>query len=208
MDDKKPVGVQAKPANLENAYIMVAGFYGVGKTTAANKIGGKLGYVVYSTDQMRRELGIGVHDNADSTKIWSTIYGRVAERLREGEGAIVETTYFGSRTRLYDYMMTMVNQIPTIVVEVHCPDDVLLKRLEARGHNFKNINADKPQNYEEDIRRMKEKWEPLSNEIATYGPWVEHVSFLRYDNSANQIQDLLVRDNAKALVETIEEALL
>ena len=72
-------------------FIMLAGLPGSGKSTYAEELVRKEGFVVHSSDKIREELG-DVNDQSKNEQVFTILHKRIKEDLRSGKNVIYDAT--------------------------------------------------------------------------------------------------------------------
>ena len=126
--------------------IAICGLMGTGKTSLARALAPRLGADVLSSDIVRKELagispeeprheawGQGIYGAAFSRRTYEALHQRAAERLREGTLVILDASYREAASRARARETAEAAGARFLLLETRCPDDVVRRRLAARG---------------------------------------------------------------------------
>ena len=80
-------------------FIMLAGLPGSGKSTYAEELVRKEGFVVHSSDKIREELG-DVNDQSKNEQVFTILHKRIKEDLRSGKNVIYDATNLNRKRRV------------------------------------------------------------------------------------------------------------
>ena len=93
--------------------IMLVGFPGSGKTTFANKSG----FIVHSSDELRKELYGDVNDQSHNTELFQELHKRIKYDLSNGRNVVYDATNLNKKRRI-----TFLNGLSNI----HCYKECIL----------------------------------------------------------------------------------
>jgi predicted kinase len=128
--------------------IAICGLMGTGKTSLARALAPRLGAEVLSSDLVRKELagigpeeprreawGQGIYSEAFHRRTYEALHQRAAERLRGGGGALVilDASYREAAWRARARETARAAGAGFLLLETRCPDDLVRRRLGARG---------------------------------------------------------------------------
>lgn len=89
--------------------IMMCGLPGCGKTSVAKKISEKYGYVVYSSDEIRKKLYGDTNDQNHNTEVFEELHKCIIQDLKAGKNVIYDATNISSKRRRH--FLSMLNKI-------------------------------------------------------------------------------------------------
>jgi uncharacterized protein len=123
----------------EARLVLVGGIPGSGKTTLANRIGEDYGFVVLSSDEVRRDLGLRRADIGDRAyepavvaQVYDELVARGATLLAHGASVVLDATWTsdGARERARE----MAVRARARIIEVRCdaPAEVCRRRIADR----------------------------------------------------------------------------
>jgi hypothetical protein len=126
--------------------VAIGGLMGTGKTALARALAPRLGADVLSSDVVRKELagigleeprreawGEGIYSEAFHRRTYEALHQRAAERLRGGALVILDASYRESAWRGRARETARAAGAGFLLLETRCPDDVVRRRLAARG---------------------------------------------------------------------------
>ena len=114
--------------NLPELY-MTIGIPGSGKTTFAKTHG----IPVYSSDDIRDELGLDPNKKEDNQKVFNELHKRVIGALNDGQSVIYDATNL-SRKRRMSFLKQINIPVAKIAVLFTTPIDICIKRDSQREH--------------------------------------------------------------------------
>jgi len=161
--------------------LVVMGHIGTGKSTLANRLAKELGWEVFSSDRIRKELfGIPLHGRskenirswlyakATKNRIYNVLFQHARKHINERKSLILDAT-FGRRS----YRDRLRKQLGDLgvsycFIETDASDDVVKKRLSKREQKKDEISDARLENFD----TLKRLYEPpseldLSTIIAT-----------------------------------------
>lgn len=125
--------------------ILVGGLPGTGKSTLAGGLAERLGFVLLSTDEMRREIaagrrlrtgpsafGQGLYSPAEVARVYRELLGRARVALRMGESVILDASWRDAAER--EAARRVAERTAGELVELECvaPPRLALERIGAR----------------------------------------------------------------------------
>jgi aminoglycoside phosphotransferase family enzyme/predicted kinase len=126
--------------------VAICGLMGTGKTSLGAALAPRLGADVLSSDVLRKELagirpeephheawGEGIYGEVFHRRTYEELHQRAAERLRAGKVVILDASYRQAAWRARAREMARAARSPFLLVETRCPDDLVRRRLAARG---------------------------------------------------------------------------
>jgi uncharacterized protein len=133
--------------------LIVMGRVGSGKSTLARSLGGELGWEVFSSDRLRKELaGVPLYARggeperrrlyarAMTDRTYATLERHAVEEVRQRRGVVIDAT-FASRRRRDQLRRTFDRAgIAFCFIETRAPAATLKRRLAARAHSTGEIS--------------------------------------------------------------------
>lgn len=112
--------------------IMMCGLIASGKSTKAQELAREYGATVFSSDALREEIFNDVNDQEHNRELFTELYRRIKECLRNGKSAIMDATNISYKKRM-DFLRQLQN-IPCekICVLMATPYEECLKRNSER----------------------------------------------------------------------------
>lgn len=130
------------------ALLMVGGLMGVGKSTLARRLAHELGWVVLSSDAVRKELagitltqlqdapyGQGIYTQGWSERTYRAILERAEKTLATGRSVILDASFGRQSDREAVARLAASRHVSAWFVECGCPREVALLRLASRWRN-------------------------------------------------------------------------
>ena len=111
---------------MKNELIFLIGPPGCGKSTYAKENFSKDGYIILSSDEIRKEL---LQDEADQTQnnlIFDTLYKRMNDALMDNKNVVIDATNINIKNRGYVFSNLKVSAIKTALV-FDTPKEVCIK---------------------------------------------------------------------------------
>ncbi|MCX5996874.1 MAG: AAA family ATPase, partial [Chloroflexi bacterium] len=153
LKDKDPIVKEARLYfNLAYKYacrkpvvIIVTGLIGTGKTTAAGKIGQGLGYTIFSSDVVRKELaGVpagerhyddfssGIYSPEFTQKTYAELLKRTRALLKNGQSVIIDASFKKRADRMAVQRLADESGAGFLAVECVADEGAIQRRLERR----------------------------------------------------------------------------
>jgi aminoglycoside phosphotransferase family enzyme/predicted kinase len=147
------LGLRYAVCGSESAVLIVMGHAGSGKSTLARSLGRELGWEVFSSDRVRKELaGVPLYTRggkaerrrlyakAMTSRTYTALLCRALDQIRQQRGVILDAT-FGSR-RERDRIRKALRRVGVAFcfVETRAPRRTLQQRLAARAHAHGEIS--------------------------------------------------------------------
>lgn len=130
---------------LQPMLLTTTGLMGTGKSTLAEGLAQSLGAALLSSDVMRKELagiapgehryvpwGKGVYSAEATESTYQALLASARVPLQEGKAVILDASFRETRWRQEARRLAERFGIPFRIVECHCPDEVVRRRLEER----------------------------------------------------------------------------
>jgi len=124
--------------------LVVMGRVGSGKSSLATELSRELGWTVYSSDRIRKELaGVPLTKRGDARarrrlysptmtrRTYEALFVAAESELTAGRGVILDATF--SRAIHREHVIRRLRG-PTLFMEAHAPDRTIRKRLRERDH--------------------------------------------------------------------------
>lgn len=116
----------------EPLIIMMMGFSGTGKSYTARNIAKINGYLILSTDRIRKNSGLTGNYSKDTiNSVYKEMIKTATELLRKGRSVILDATFSKYRYRKFCYENAGAVPIHLIECRVH-KEETILKRLRIR----------------------------------------------------------------------------
>ncbi len=144
----------AAPPGDRPAVVAVSGLPGTGKSTVARHLARAHGFLVLSSDRVRKELagldpehragappGEGIYAPGWTTRTYDALFDRAIEVVRRGARVVLDATFGdeGHRRRLADLALEL--GVPSAVLVCSVPDEVALARIAARRGDASDADA-------------------------------------------------------------------
>lgn len=182
--------------------IVLCGLPGTGKTEASKKLARYLLWLKYiSQNDIRREFGMKKMPKTQDA-VLREIDCRTGEYLRNDIGVVFDSVnrYLFRRQQMYG--VASCSKARVITLEVVCPEKVAKKRIMCRPPADGLVSdSNDPKVYD----KLKSEWEDVMADFKRFGS--NHVSYIRYDSCANQIERVLERRGTKGFISIIEKIL-
>jgi uncharacterized protein len=134
--------------------VLVGGLPGTGKTSLAGKIAGQLGWVVVSSDRIRKELaglepdqpapaefGAGIYSQTWTDRTYAELLTRAAGLLSMGESVLVDATWSSPAHRQAAAAAAAQEQADLVQLECVTPEQVAASRLVSRAADASDATA-------------------------------------------------------------------
>lgn len=114
--------------------VLVGGLPGTGKSTLAAALGDVVGAVVLRSDEVRNELtgGVGVYDEATTTRTYVTVLDRARALLGLGESVVLDATWHDPRWRAAAADTATDGVAELVELECRAPVEVMASRIATR----------------------------------------------------------------------------
>jgi aminoglycoside phosphotransferase family enzyme/predicted kinase len=125
--------------------VAVAGLSGTGKSALASVLQTRTGFVHINSDVVRKRLAglaaetrvsaayeSGLYSAEHGRRTYAAMLAAAAEHLRAGRGVILDATFQHRADRDAARGLARTHAVPFLLVECHCREDELRRRLEAR----------------------------------------------------------------------------
>ena len=80
-------------------FVMMCGLPGSGKSTYADELARKEGFIVHSSDKIREELG-DVNDQSKNEQVFTILHKRIKDDLRSEKNVIYDATNINRKRRV------------------------------------------------------------------------------------------------------------
>jgi len=169
--------------------IIVNGNSGSGKRTVSKFLEERLtDYHRFSPDDTRREMGKVDYDPRDTHEVLVRMYGEIGDILENDGGVIVHSHYKTSGGRQIVYDIASEYNVPVLLIECQCPEEVAKERVMARPQKDElHCPPTDPAVYD----RLAAIWEETEQDFD--GNRNKHVSWIRYDSENSTVETKLVR---------------
>lgn len=127
------------------ALYITCGLMGSGKSTLAEQLGFELGIPLFSSDATRKRLagvssdtraddafGSGLYTPAATAATYAELLRLAGDSLRRGKGAIIDASFIRRADRDAAAGLAHCHGVPLVIIEAHCPHDLLMRRLAER----------------------------------------------------------------------------
>ena len=94
---------------------MMCGIVGSGKSTSAQKISDETGAIIFSSDELRKEMFGDVNEQNKNDELFRELHKRIKECLKSGNNAIYDATNISSKRRC-----SFVQELNKIECEKRC----------------------------------------------------------------------------------------
>ena len=122
--------------------LLVGGLMGVGKTSLARRLAHELGWALFSSDAIRKELagldtgtpqdvpyGQGIYSREWTARTYQTMWERAAAALAQGRSVILDASFARRSDRQAAAALARAANATASFVECVCPREVALARL-------------------------------------------------------------------------------
>jgi len=116
-------------ANPPTMYMLI-GIPGSGKSTFANT----LGLPIFSSDNIREELGLDPTKKEDNNKVFEELHKRIIDTLSSGQSAVYDATNLNRKRRMSFIKQIERFQIVKVAVLFSTPINICVKRDSKREH--------------------------------------------------------------------------
>ena len=133
---------------------LVGGLPGTGKSTLAEKLADQLGWVVLSSDRVRKELagleqdqpaaagfGTGIYAQTWTDRTYAELLNRAGELLSMGESVIVDATWSSEAHRQAAAAIAAHREAELVQLECVTPQEVAATRIAGRAGNASDATA-------------------------------------------------------------------
>jgi hypothetical protein len=126
------------------ALVVVAGLSGTGKSAVASALSERTGFAHINSDVVRKQLAglaltaragttTGLYSETHSARTYDAMLATAATHLAAKRGVIIDATFQLRRGRDAARALAAAQQVPLLLVECHCPEDVVRRRLAERA---------------------------------------------------------------------------
>ncbi|MGD0948755.1 MAG: AAA family ATPase [Candidatus Binatia bacterium] len=125
--------------------VMIAGLSGTGKSAVAGVLAARTGFVHINSDVVRKRLAglaaesrviaayeSGLYSPEYSRRTYAAMLAEAAELLGAGRGVVFDATFQRRTDRDTVRALAHKHAVPSLLVECHCREDEVRRRLEAR----------------------------------------------------------------------------
>lgn len=158
---------------MQTTLIVVTGLPGVGKSFIADKIAERIDARIIRTDEIRKEIagippeenryeefGEGIYDKEMGEKTYLEVIERARDCLKGGRSCIMDATFSKRRYRDLAFDLAGELEIPFLIVECTCPEEVVIERINSRMEGGKSISDATISIY----KKMKERFEKIEED--------------------------------------------
>lgn len=158
---------------MQTTLIVVAGLPGTGKSFIADKIAERIDARILRTDEIRKEIagippeeeryeefGEGIYDKEMDRKTYLEVIERARDCLKEGGSCILDATFSKRRYRDLAFDLAGELEIPFLIVECTCPEEVVIERINSRMEDGRSISDATISIY----RKMKDRFEKIEED--------------------------------------------
>ncbi len=134
--------------------VLVGGLPGTGKSSLAGEVAGQLGWVVLSSDRIRKELagvepdqpvaaefGTGIYAAAWTDRTYAELLNRAAELLAMGESVLIDATWSSAAYRQLAAAIAAQEQAEFVQLECATPREVAAVRIAGRAGDASDATA-------------------------------------------------------------------
>lgn len=135
--------------------LIVRGLMGTGKSTIAKKLAVALGADLLQTDWIRRQLfnspgtnaeyGEGIYAEDGRRKVYDEMFSRTESALCDGGSVILDGTFLTAELRQRAASIAANHQAGFLIVNCHCPDDVVRQRIADRQAAGESASEARPE---------------------------------------------------------------
>ena len=138
---------------MQTTLIVVAGLPGVGKSFIADRIAERIDARILRTDEIRKEMagipqnekryeefGDGIYDKEMGEKTYLEVIRRARDCLSGGRSCIMDATFSERKYRDLAFDLAGELEIPFLIVECTCPEEVVIERINSRMEGGKSIS--------------------------------------------------------------------
>lgn len=151
-------------------FTMIVGIAGSGKSTYAKKLSDEIGAIVFSSDELRKEMFDNVGDREHNNEVFIELRKRIKECLKSGKNAIMDSTNLSSKRR-----RSFVQELNKVDCEKRCV--IMATPYEQCIENNKNRDKKVP---EHEIEKMYRHW----NTPAMFEKW-DNIEVVYWEGSEN-----------------------
>lgn len=183
--------------------IVLCGLPGTGKTKVAIKLAEKLvNFIIIDQNKIRRDYFGMKRMPKTQERVIREIDRRTARYLNADFGVIFNSVnrYMFRRQQMYGVASCCGAKV--VVLEVVCPEKVSKKRMSERPKSDGLLSDPRDARVYD---KLKSEWDDVM--IDFKHPGSDHVSYLRYDSHANQMERVIERRGMRGFISTIESIL-
>ena len=158
---------------MQTTLIVVAGLPGTGKSFIADKIAERIDARILRTDEIRKEItgippeenryeefGEGIYDKEMGEKTYLEVIMRARDCLKGGRSCIMDATFSERKYRDLAFDLAGELEIPFLIVECTCPEEVVIERINSRMEDGKSISDATISIY----KKMKDHFEKIEED--------------------------------------------
>ena len=133
--------------------IITTGLMGSGKSTLAKAMSSRLKANLFVSDSIRKELahvapdehrfdawGTGIYSSEFHRRTYETLHNRALSKLEDGAIVILDASYGAKAWRAQAHKLARKAGAAFFILETHCPENVVRRRLELRRQQKGSIS--------------------------------------------------------------------
>jgi predicted kinase len=132
-----------------NFLLVLCGLPATGKTGVARMISRIKDYPILQSDLIRKEIirtddifnGKVASDEQNRLRVYDLMFDRIDEVLEKHLGLILDATFFLQLLRVRAAGAAVTHQLPLIIIETVCPQEVAIRRIQGRNKINYESNA-------------------------------------------------------------------
>jgi predicted kinase len=138
--------------------ILFCGLPGVGKTTLARSVASLIDAPLLSSDKIRKEMiYYPTYSNSERRLVYVVLVLLAKYLSGAGLDCILDATFNRERSRIEVKEKLSQNDVRLFVIECMCPEDVIIRRLRERKHDYSDADYSI-------YAKMKNIYEPVQGE--------------------------------------------
>jgi aminoglycoside phosphotransferase family enzyme/predicted kinase len=140
---------------VQPTIIMIGGLMGTGKSTLARTLQQALGWALFSSDEVRKQLaqidptypqaeafGQGIYEPGWTKRTYQTLYQKTRETLVHDRSVLLDASFLRKAHRQALAQEAVARNVSVVFLECRCEQETALKRLETRWQkHLKGLQA-------------------------------------------------------------------